>query len=151
DFKGNLLAATRRLAAAFDVEPTWNAAANDITDLRDPEQIRQRAGNLLERPSAGLITSFTVETTYDALNRETSRTTPDGSVTAPKYTRAGLLEQVLVGVGGPATRVLVANIDYNARGQRLAYEYADPTAAPPAAGQPSITCRTEYRYDPFTF
>src|SRR5437868_15526721 len=84
---------------------------------------------------------------YDALNRVISRTTPDGSVTVPTYNQAGLLENVHVAVHGAGTPLpLIVNIDYNARGQRLLYEYANPTQASGA-----VTCRTTYQYDPKTF
>ena len=48
-------------------------------------------------------------------------------------------------LGGPAGTV-VSNIDYNARGQRVLYEYADPTNT---GGQ--VTCQVAYTYDPDTF
>src|SRR6185437_13455831 len=42
--------------------------------------------------------------------------------------------------------LVISNIDYNARGQRVLYEYADPTNA---AGP--VTCQVAYTYDPDTF
>src|SRR5262249_9214318 len=47
--------------------------------------------------------------------------------------------------GGPPSLV-VSNIDYNARGQRLLYEYVDATNV-----TSPVTCRVNYKYDPFTF
>jgi len=84
---------------------------------------------------------------YDALNRVTSRTTPDLSVTVPSYNAGRLLEQVHVGVHNGPLKTVVHNIDYNARRQRLLYEYADPTAT----GTDVVTCQTAYTYDPLTF
>ena len=94
---------------------------------------------------------FQVQTAYDALNRITSRTTPDGSVTLPTYNQAGLLETVRWPWGpAPSPGTVISNIDYNARGQRVLYDYSDPTITPSPA-QPATTCEVTYTYDPFTF
>ena len=82
---------------------------------------------------------FESSTTYDALNRAVTVTTPDGSVARPEYNEAGLLERMAVNLRGAArATVFVANIDYNAKGQRELIEYGNGV-------------RTEYRYDSDTF
>jgi len=144
DFKANLLAATRRLAQAFQTEPDWSVIDN-ITNLSTDEAA---ADGLLENTAfpTPTLNAFTMLNEYDALNRITKHTTPDSSVTIPTYNEAGLLEQLSVGVRNTAPTLVVSNIDYNARGQRLLYEYADPTNV---AGP--VTCRVNYTYDPATF
>ncbi len=149
DFKANLLSSTRRLARDYHAEAKWNTAGSDITGLTDPAQIQAAVEALLDAPVLAPAPTFTVFTTrmeYDALNRITKKTAPDLSVTSPTYNIAGLLETVSVGVRGAPATAVVANIDYNARGQRVLYEYADPTN--PAA---PVTCRVSYTHDPFTF
>jgi RHS repeat-associated protein len=146
DFKANLLSGTRRLAADFTAEPKWNTAPNDLTELTAPSDVQSAANAYLDPISATPLTTFQVKAEYDALNRITKGTTPDGSVTLPSYNAAGLLETLQVGVRGAAPGTVVSNIDYNARGQRVVYEYADPTDA---AGP--VTCRVSYTYHPLTF
>jgi hypothetical protein len=46
--------------------------------------------------------------------------------------------------------MVISNINYNARGQRVLYDYSDPTVTPPPAS-PATTCEVTYQYDPFTF
>ena len=153
DFKGNLLESERRLAADFTTEPNW-IAFPDPSGPVEPATIaaiQAAAEPKLDAISTAPLTVFTTQTSYDALNRVTSRSTPDGSVSAPRYNAAGLLERVEVSVRGAPAQTVVANIDYNARGQRTVYEYANPTTSPITAAQPTVTCRVDYSYDPFTF
>jgi RHS repeat-associated protein len=151
DFKNNLTSSTRRLAADHRVEPKWNTPGRDITPLEDPVAIQNIAKTFLEAPvlpPALSFTVFAVTMQYDALNRVISRTTPDLSVTVPSYNAAGLLERVRVSVRGGPLGTAIHDIDYNARGQRLFYAYADPTAG---GTTDTVSCQTEYRYDPLTF
>ena len=144
DFKQNLLSSTRRLASDFQNEPNWTA----IENLTDPVAVEAAADTQLDLPvlpPATTYTVFTVQTTYDALNRVTSRTTPDASATVPTYNEAGLLESLAVGVRGATPTIVIANVEYNARGQRLKYDYADPVVGTP------VTCEVSYQYDPFSF
>src|SRR5260370_23881260 len=84
--------------------------------------------------------TFTSGTQYDALNRPTSLTTPDGSVAHNPNNEAPSLETVNVNLRGSATVTpFVTNIDYNAKGQRTLIQFGH------AATQ------TAYAYDPFTF
>jgi RHS repeat-associated protein len=88
----------------------------------------------------------TARTSFDALNRPTQVTHPDGTVTHPDgtvvrytYNAAGLLETVRATLAGQATeRVFVANIDYNAKGQRTLLAHGN-----------GVT--TTYQYEPATF
>lgn len=110
DLDGNLLATSQQLTADHRVVPDWSG---DSDALLDPEV-------------------FTTATSYDALGRVTSKTTPDGRRATYAYDDGGRLTQVIAG------EPIIASIVYNARGQRLAVDYGNAT-----------TCR--YEYDPRTF
>ncbi|EOD63595.1 SpvB/TcaC N-terminal domain-containing protein [Amycolatopsis vancoresmycina] len=115
DFKGNPVDAGRQLAAGYRALPDWNGP------VRLEDQV------------------FAGRTRYDALNRPTSVTTPDGSVVRPRYNEASLLERLDAQLRGSAdVTTFVANLDYNARGQRLAAELGSGAT-------------TTYDYDPLTF
>jgi RHS repeat-associated protein len=106
DFKGNLLHSTRQLVSDYAGIPNW---------LQNPQLDGE---------------TFTTSTTYDAINRPTSITTPDDSVTRPTYNEANLLEQLDVNLRGAGTATnFVTNIDYNARGQRTLIEYGNGVIA----------------------
>ena len=115
DFKGNLLASQRQLAREYKATLNW---------LTDPE---------LEPET------FTGRTTYDALNRPLTATSPDGSVYRPTFNEANLLEKVDVNLRGASVATsFVTDIDYDAKGQRMLIEYGNGG-------------KTEYEYDPLTF
>ena len=132
DFKGNVLVASRRLATAYQTTPDWYAIAGNAS----PATLESNAPLEAE--------SFTTQTTYDALNRVVQATAPDGSITTPSYNEANLLERLVVDVHGAGNpQVVVGNLEYNARGQRLRCEHAQ------SSGTPSHVI--EYTYDPKTF
>ncbi|MFW2373133.1 MAG: SpvB/TcaC N-terminal domain-containing protein [Gammaproteobacteria bacterium] len=115
DFKGNLLEGRRDLLPDYTQAVDWlkNPAANDG--------------------------SFSSRTTYDALNRPFTVTSPDGSVYRPTFNEANLLDKVDVNLHGAATSTaFVNNIDYDAKGQRVHIAYANGA-------------QSSYRYDPQTF
>lgn len=120
DFKGNLLESRR------DLLPTY-----------------QQAVNWLQNPVAN-YGSFATRTTYDALNRPLTVTTPDKSTYRPGYNEANLLEKVDVNLRGeqengqPKWTSFVTNINYSAKGQRELIAYGNGA-------------KTEYDYDPLTF
>jgi RHS repeat-associated protein len=129
DFEGNLRAWTRRLARRFDGAPDWSildgaSEAAAVADLAEAE---------LETET------FAFASTYDALGRVTSHTTPDGAVTFNRYNRASLLEGVDVRLReSDAVQPVVVALDYNARGQRLRCEHGNGTT-------------TSYTYERETF
>jgi len=130
DFKGNLLQKSRQLGLDPHATPDWSALAT----LTDPAAMYAVALPSLDPET------FTATTAFDALDRLTSLNTPDGSVTNPGYNEANLLETVDVSIRGAAAITnFVSDIDYNAKGQRLAITYA-------ASG---VT--TSYSYDQYTF
>jgi RHS repeat-associated protein len=134
DFKGNLLRSTRRLVSDYHAIPDW---------LLNPP---------LEEET------FEGSTRYDALNRPIQSIAPHSSVARAKrhvvqsvFNEANLLERVdvwleraaepaalldrLVDVPSP---IGIANIAYNARGQRRRIDYKNGAS-------------TLYDYDPLTF
>lgn len=115
DFKGNLLSFTRQLATDFRREPDWRHSV--------PLEARV----------------FRSATTYDALNRATSRTTPDGTITWPLYDAGNQMRRVELSFHGAATReVLVEQIEYNAKTQRESVRHGNGVL-------------TQHEYDPLTF
>jgi RHS repeat-associated protein len=115
DFKGNLLSTTRQLSAVFREELDW----------RQPPS--------LQPETYGAVTS------YDALNRAQSLTTPDRSVIHPAYNEANLLDRVEVRYrGSDVSETIVAKIYYNAKAQRERINYGNGVS-------------TEHKYDPLTF
>lgn len=75
---------------------------------------------------------------YDALNRVTETTGPDGSRIVRRYNPGNLLETVEATPAGGAMQQIVTDIAYDARGQRQAIGYGNGA-------------RTSYRYDPLNF
>jgi RHS repeat-associated protein len=115
DFKGNLQENKRELLATYRLAVNWlqNPAATDGT--------------------------FPSSTTFDALNRPLTVTSPDGSVHRPTFNEANLLDKVEVELrGAGVATAFVTNIDYNAKGQREKIDYKNGAT-------------TTYEYDPLTF
>lgn len=115
DFKSNLKQSRRDLLATYKTAVDWsqNPPTTDGT--------------------------FTTSTTYDALDRPRSVTSPDGSVYQPTFNEANLLDKVDARLrGGTAVTSFVTNIDYDAKGQRLRIRYGNGA-------------ESSYSYDPLTF
>ncbi len=138
DFKGNLLRSTRQLVSDYKAIPDW---------LLNPPLDNE---------------AFEGSTRYDALNRPIQSVAPHSSITRPGhpnkfnviqpvFNEANLLERMdvwLERAAEPAvlldpnneepSPVGVANIDYDAKGQRQRIDYKNAAS-------------TFYRYDPLTF
>ena len=115
DFKGNPTSTTRRFMKEFRETIDWK---------------------LIPEPESEV---FSRTFSYDARNRMTSCTRPDGSVFHSTFNRRGLLQKVIANLfGSPNKTEFVVNIDYDAKGQRTAIEYGN-----------GVT--TTYDYDPNTF
>ena len=117
DFKGNLIKSTRQFAIEYKAPLNW-------------------AGSVAIQSEA-----FAAETTFDALNRPSLVTSPDGSQIQLGYNEASLLEKVTAQVVGSGTGVIttfVSNIDHDAKGQRTRIDYGNGTS-------------TTYEYDPLTY
>ena len=135
DFKGNSLRSMRRLVSDYKTTPDWS-----------------------QNPALEAET-FASSTRYDALNRPIQFVAPHSdqagaklNVIRPGYNEANLLERVDVWLEQPAELAAllnttsanlhaVANIDYDAKGQRTRIEYNE-------ANHPIIT---QYTYDKETF
>jgi RHS repeat-associated protein len=119
DFKGNLLSRSRQFAQEYKATLDWPAVALEA-----------------EVYASG--------TRYDALNRPTELTAPhtldmQPSVIRLGYNAASLLERVEASLhGAQPAAVFVANIDYDAKGQRTRISYSNGVA-------------TTYEYNPLTF
>jgi RHS repeat-associated protein len=114
DFKGNLLSSRRQLLVHYEHDADWSRSV----------EFEDRV--------------FINSTTYDALNRAITLTTPDGSVLRPAYDKANLLQRLDVNLrGAAATTRFVSAIRYNARRQRTLVKYGNGA-------------RTRYRYDRLT-
>ena len=138
DFKGNLLCSTRRLVSDYKTIPDWQL----------PPQLDAE--------------TFQGSTRYDALNRPIQSVAPHSSLTRaghpdkfnviqPVFNEANLLERVDVWLergaepaslldpkNVKASPVGVANLDYDAKGQRLRIDYKNGVS-------------TRYAYDENTF
>ena len=115
DFKGNLLHSRRQLAQDYKTTLDWSGAV------------------ALEAET------YTTRTSYDALNRPLTVTTPDGSVYRPTFNEANLLDKVDVNLRGADTATpFVTNVNYNAKGQRELIAYGNGA-------------KTAYEYDTLTF
>ena len=116
DFKGNLLRSTRQFVTDPKVLTDWS------------------------KPAPPMLPALMASSQFDALNRPTSLTSADQSVTTPIYNQRNALTAVSVNLMGAAAATdFVTEIDYNAKGQRLLITYAN-------AGT-----NTAYTYDPLTF
>ncbi|MGE3141620.1 MAG: toxin TcdB middle/C-terminal domain-containing protein, partial [Thermoleophilia bacterium] len=114
DFKGNPLRVSRAVVTSATVTPDWGAGA-----ATDPP--------LEER------------WTYDALDRVTSYTTPDGSVTRYAYNQTSQVRAIDADVGGaPVPTPFVRHVEYDAKGLRTLVERGN-----------GVT--TSYAYDARTF
>jgi len=117
DFKGNLLSTSRQLHTEFRTPIDWQTSTD--ADMQNEQH--------------------TSTVAFDALDRPTSQTSPDGSVVYLHYNEANLLERVTAELtGGSGTTTFVSNIDYDAKGQRTVIEYGNGA-------------KTTYQYDLETF
>ena len=125
DFKGNVLAGSRRLARQWDATPDWavSAAGADLDPRSEP---------LLETEL------FTDSGEYDALNRQTRFVGADGTAQARRFDEGGALCGVEVAIPGQTAVPLVQEVEYNARGQRERIAYGNGAT-------------TTYTWDPQTF
>ncbi len=115
DFKVNLVESRRQLLRDYKTPPDWSGS-----------------------PALEAET-YTSRTAFDALNRPVELRPPDGSIIRPTYNEANLLERIEAHLRGAATAtVFVADLDYNAKGQRERIAYGNGAV-------------TSYTYDLLTF
>jgi RHS repeat-associated protein len=120
DFKGNALSGSRQLAVDYKTTPDWSGTVPLEAEV------------------------FTTRSSFDALNRPLTQTTPDGSSQRRSYNEAGLLESVDANLRGEMLgaelvwQAFVSDVDYNAKGQRERIVYGNGVV-------------TTYEYDRLTF
>jgi RHS repeat-associated protein len=155
DFKGNTLQSSRRLAKEYTQAIGWSVVDAGIplvaTSKFDAADLEAK---LAPRVSEA---TFVSRTSYDALNRATQKVAPRTELAGSRcnvlqfvYNEASLLKRIDVWLAygqdpaglidatvTPASPVGVANIEYDAKGQRLRIEYKNHVV-------------TRYRYDPET-
>ena len=147
DFKGNPLLTWRRIAWEYKQTIDWRTL--DLALPAYPADPVELAA--LEAAIAPLLEGapYTSRSTYDALNRPATITTPHTptmrpSLICPSYNEANLLERVDANLGRTTTNgqlvwtPFVTNIDYDAKGRRQRIDYGNGAS-------------TFYDYDPLTF
>jgi RHS repeat-associated protein len=119
DFKGNRLAASRRLAVVYEQTPDWLPLSG--VAIADLDAIEQSHGLLQAE-------AFTTSTAYDALNRPFTIRLPDSTAIELGYNEANLLERVDATLRGSSQSTpFVSGIDYNEKGQRERILYGNGT------------------------
>ena len=114
DFEGRITHTTRQLAINYQTTPSWSVLAS----LSDPTSFLPAAAGLLETDI------FDTWSTFDAMGRILTETLHDLTVIVPTYNAATLLASVQAYMQGATTATpIVTNVDYNARGQRIAVNY----------------------------
>lgn len=130
DFKGNPKSVQRVLAKDYKNSPDWSAL---------PAQPDVAAIQAAADPSLEIAEVFTASSQYDALNRPTQVTLPDGTVILPKYNEANFLASLRAQIRGQGNFIeFLKKQDYDAKGQRQFAQYGNDVF-------------TRYFYDPNTF
>jgi RHS repeat-associated protein len=114
DFKCNTLTTTRQLLTDYTGDVDWSTNPALATETL---------------PAAN---------TYDALNRITTSTAPDGTITTPTYNQRSLLATAIVALKTGQSTDVVTSASYDAKGQRQTANYGNGAT-------------TTYTYDPDTF
>ncbi len=130
DFKGNPKSVDRILAKDYKNDLTWSA----LVGLPDVAAIQVAANPALETGEV-----FTAGSLYDALNRPTQVTLPDGTIIVPTYNEANFLASLKAQIRGQGNFIeFLKDQDYDAKGQRQFARYGNEVF-------------TRYFYDPKTF
>lgn len=116
DFNGNILETKRTFTADYKTTANWDTA--------DPDSLLENA-------------SYTISSSFDALNRVLSQTGADGSVFTPGYNESGALSGVQL-TQGAINEIIVKNIVYNEKRYRSKIWYGNDIV-------------TTYSYDSETF
>lgn len=130
DFRGRATSVDRILAKDYTRTPDWSA----LRGAQDVAAIQAAAAPELE-----LSEVFSAGADYDALQRPTRVTLPDGTVIRPEYSRCGFLASLKAQIRGTgALTDFLKGQDYDAKGQRLFAHHGNDVI-------------THYAYDPQTF
>ena len=117
DFKGNPKSVERVLATDYKNNLDWRALAGqpDVASI-------QAAAN----PALEIAEVFTASSNYDALNRPTQVSLPDGTVIVPNYNEANLLASLNAKIRGQNNFIeFLKEQDYDAKGQRQFARYGN--------------------------
>jgi RHS repeat-associated protein len=129
DFQGNPQSVDRVLISDSLHDPDWAVLRPPL----DYAAIQAAAAPALESEL------WTVSSAYDALNRPTRTTLPDGTVVVPAYDEAGFLSTLRAQVRGVGQFLdFLKGQDYDAKGQRKFAHYGNDVYV-------------RYSYDPATF
>ena len=130
DFKGNPKFVGRVLAKDYKSALDWGAL---------PAQPNYAAIQAAANTALEIAEVFTASSQYDALNRPTQVTLPDGTVIVPTYNEANFLASLRAQVRGQGNFIeFLKDQDYDAKGQRQFAHYGNEVF-------------TRYFYDPNTF
>jgi RHS repeat-associated protein len=130
DFKGNPKVVERVLAKDYKNALDWNA----LPLQGDVAAVQAAANPALEADEV-----FAASSQYDALNRPTMVTLPDGTVILPAYNEANFLKSLRAQIRGDGPVVdFLKGQDYDAKGQRQVAHYGNDVFS-------------RYFYDPDTF
>ncbi len=130
DFKGNPKSVDRVLAKDYKNDLNWSA----LPGQPDIPAIKAAADPALETAEV-----FTASSLYDALNRPTRVTLPDGTSILPTYNEANFLASLKAQVRGQGNFIeFLKDQDYDAKGQRQFAHYGNEVF-------------TRYFYDSKTF
>ena len=130
DFKGNPKLVERVLSKDYQNSLDWTSLA---------AQPNYAAIQATANPALEIGEVFTASSQYDALNRPTQVTLPDGTVLSPAYNEAGFLASLQAKVRGQGPYVdFLKDQDYNAKGQRQFARHGNDVF-------------TRYLYDPNSF
>lgn len=117
DFKGNPHSADRILARDYQQYLDWSAVAAET---------QYGAIQAAAEPDLEMAEVFTSTSLYDALNRPTRVTLPDGTVLVPTYNEIGLLARLQAQLRGNGALIeFLKEQDYNAKGQRQFARYGN--------------------------
>jgi RHS repeat-associated protein len=130
DFEGNPISVNLTLAASYQGSQDWSAVAAQ----KDYAAIQPAAASALD---SSLV--LTASSLYDALNRPTLVTLPDGTVLTPAYNEANFLSSLNGRIQNQGDSIqFLKDQDYDAKGQRQFAHYGNDVL-------------TKYFYDPATF
>jgi len=130
DFKGNPKSVDRVLAKDYQNDLDWSA----LPGQPDVAAIQAAADPVLD-----VAEVFSASSQYDALNRPTQVSLPDGTIIVPAYNEANFLASLKAQIRGQGNFIeFLKGQDYDAKGQRQFAHYGNEVF-------------TRYFYDPKTF
>lgn len=124
DFKGNLVRSSRHTAREYRSAFDWSAV--DAVALPGDSAAAFSPDSLDAAMASHIEGTYTTATTFDALDRPRTLTTPDGSVVAHTFDESGLLVRVEVRMSD-TPEMIVSDVAHDAKGRRLRIAYGNAT------------------------